>query len=144
MGADDVLFHDLSLVIHVDDVARRRRTLEHRRKPEEERKVERCVDAHHVTRDRNVAPDVLRDLPLVVVDLAVGEEILLAYGEREFSDSVTETQGELPIQVFQGVDSKSVDIVGSDKVLESADQDVAQLVARGEQLFQRSEVPDGL
>ena len=84
------------------------------------------------------------DLLFVVVDLAIGEEILLADAQGELANGIAEAQREIPVEILQGVDSESIDVVRRDQILEAADQDVAELVIRGQELLERGEVADGL
>ena len=69
---------------------RRQHAFDDRRQLEKERKVQRGVDARHVARIERIAADEVGDLLLAVVDLAEGEEVLLAQAERVFTDRVAE------------------------------------------------------
>ncbi len=92
-----------------------------RRQPEEQRKVERRVDAVAVARAA-VAADELGDRRLVVIDLAEGEEVRLAERQRELAHGVAEDLDRLGIDVFRRVDAEAVEVVAGDEVLVRHDQ----------------------
>ena len=144
--------HVLAVLEQSGQRRRGRESLEHPRQGEEQREVQRRVDADEIVRVTGEPPGVLGDLLLVVQDFPEGEEVLLANAERELTNGVAERQGELAFDVFERVDAEAVDVELRDDVLVRRDERVAggeleapirgQLAEVGGDLLQRLEVAD--
>ncbi len=128
---------------------RRGETLHHGGQPEEQREVERGIHTNRIFGLAGVLANELRDFPLVVEYLSVGEEILLANAESEFPHGVAEGAREVALDELQRIDAESVNVKLGDQKLVGADQrfayglgrtELGVVAKRGHQFLERLEV----
>src|SRR5262245_59250390 len=100
----------------------------------EERKAESGVQSDPVAPIALPPPaDELRNLLLVVVDLAESEEVSLADLERELAHRVAEQKGKIRLDILQRIDAKTVHVPVRDGILVAADQCRAHLRQSGDE-----------
>src|SRR5439155_23357496 len=126
MRTEHVLLHALSLLEDIDDrLWRVRQTFRHSGQPEEQRKIQRGVDANGIVHRSGITTNKARDLLFIIIHLAKGEEILLADTEGEFPYGVPKEALKVRFDIFEGIDAEAIDVEFRDDVLIGADQDAA-------------------
>src|SRR5690348_15152463 len=116
MRAEDIALNLLALLIHINDIAGRLKSLAHTRQRVEKWKVKRGIHAYNIAcfADLGVATNEARDLLLVVIDLAKGEKVLFADTERKFAYGVGKHACEVGADILQGINTEAINIVPGD------------------------------
>src|SRR5258708_9675634 len=131
MRAEDVFLYLLATLVHIYDLFGRKQALACTRKLIKEWIVERGINADGVTlfRVQGIADNKVGDGRLAVPDFAVGKKVLFADPLGKFTHAVGKLTSENGADVFQGIDTKAVDVVPGDEILVGANEDGVHRVA---------------
>src|SRR5215469_1683834 len=131
MRAEDVFLYLLALLVRIADPLRGKQALTRTGKLIKEWIVERGINTDGVTllRVQGIATNKVGDGLLAVPDFAVGEKVLFTDALGKLTYAVGKRTSESGAEVFQGIDTKGVDVVFGDEILESANENVVYRVA---------------
>src|SRR5262249_38651021 len=105
------------LMIDVNDIGGRREALGDRRQVEEEREVQRSIDAHNVVGVAGVTADKLGDLVFAVEHFTIREEVLFPDAQPILPHRVAEGLNEVPFNELQRVNTKAIDVIAGYEIL---------------------------
>src|SRR5580704_9821779 len=144
MRAQNVLFDQFPAVIHVHEYRRSSQSFHNWFECIEQWIIESCINPNQFTLVICAASNKTRNILLcpAVENLSISEKILLANAQCKFSDRVAEHSRQVAFQVTQRINAKPVNVVSSDHILVSANEETLEVPVCRKHLLQRGKITD--